>query len=33
MGQVIDKKFNGVAVPQGEKIKFVAGKPQCPATQ
>jgi isocitrate dehydrogenase len=31
MGQVMDKKFNGIAVPQGEKIKFVAGKPQCPS--
>jgi isocitrate dehydrogenase len=30
MGQVIEKKYNGVAVPQGEKIRFVNGKPQCP---
>ena len=30
MGQVIDKKYNGITVPQGEKIKFVEGKPQCP---
>jgi len=30
MGQVIDKKYNGLSVPQGEKIRFVNGKPQCP---
>jgi isocitrate dehydrogenase len=30
MGQVMDKKYNGIAVPQGEKITFVNGKPQCP---
>lgn len=30
MGQVIDKKYNGLSVPAGEKIKFVNGKPQCP---
>jgi isocitrate dehydrogenase len=30
MGQVITKKFNGLEVPQGEVIKFVNGKPQCP---
>ncbi len=30
MGQVIDKKYNGLAVPQGEKIRFQDGKPICP---
>jgi isocitrate dehydrogenase len=30
MGQVIDKKYNGLAVPQGEKIRFADGKPICP---
>jgi isocitrate dehydrogenase len=30
MGQVIDKKYNGLAVPQGEKIRFSNGKPICP---
>ncbi len=30
MGQVIDKKYNGLSVPQGEKIRFLNGKPQCP---
>jgi isocitrate dehydrogenase len=30
MGQVIDKKYNGLSVPSGEKVKFVNGKPQCP---
>lgn len=30
MGQVIDKKYNGLAVPQGEKIRFANGKPICP---
>jgi isocitrate dehydrogenase len=30
MGQVIDKKYNGIAVPQGEKIRFADGKPICP---
>ena len=30
MGQVMDKKYNGIAVPQGEKVTFVNGKPQCP---
>jgi isocitrate dehydrogenase len=30
MGQVIDKTFNGVKVPQGEKITFKDGKPVTP---
>lgn len=30
MGQVIDKTFNGLKVPQGEKITFADGKPQTP---
>jgi isocitrate dehydrogenase len=30
MGQVIDKTYNGVAVPQGEKITFKDGKPVVP---
>ena len=30
MGQVIDKTFNGLKVPQGEKITFKNGKPQTP---
>lgn len=30
MGQVIDKTFNGLKVPQGEKITFKDGKPQVP---
>ena len=30
MGQVIDKTFNGLKVPQGEKITFKDGKPQTP---
>ena len=31
MGQVIDKTFNGLKVPQGEKITFKDGKPVTPA--
>jgi len=31
MGQVIDKTFNGLKVPQGEKITFKNGKPVTPA--
>ncbi|HEY9777077.1 MAG TPA: isocitrate dehydrogenase (NADP(+)) [Planktothrix sp.] len=31
MGQVIDKTFNGLKVPQGEKITFKDGKPIVPA--
>lgn len=31
MGQVIDKTFNGLKVPQGEKITFKNGKPIVPA--
>lgn len=30
MGQVTEMKYNGIAVPQGEKVRFVNGKPQCP---
>ncbi len=30
MGQVIDKTFNGIKVPQGEKITFKDGKPVTP---
>jgi len=30
MGQVIDKTYNGVTVPQGEKITFKDGKPVVP---
>lgn len=30
MGQVIDKTFNGLKVPQGEKITFANGKPVVP---
>jgi isocitrate dehydrogenase len=30
MGQVIDKTFNGLKVPQGEKIQFKDGKPVTP---
>ena len=30
MGQVIDKTYNGLKVPQGEKITFKDGKPQTP---
>lgn len=31
MGQVIDRTFNGLKVPQGEKIQFKDGKPITPA--
>lgn len=31
MGQVIDKTYNGLKVPQGEKITFKDGKPVTPA--
>jgi isocitrate dehydrogenase len=31
MGQVIEKSFNGLTVPQGEKITFKNGKPVTPA--
>lgn len=31
MGQVIEKSFNGLKVPQGEKITFKNGKPVTPA--
>src|SRR5580700_2156497 len=31
MGQVMDKTFNGLKVPQGEKITFKNGKPVTPA--
>ncbi len=31
MGQVIEKKYNGLTTPAGEKIQFVDGKPICPA--
>jgi isocitrate dehydrogenase len=31
MGQVIDKTYNGLKVPQGEKIQFKDGKPITPA--
>lgn len=30
MGQVMDKTYNGLKVPQGEKITFKDGKPQTP---
>ncbi|HNB24975.1 MAG TPA: isocitrate/isopropylmalate family dehydrogenase, partial [Candidatus Melainabacteria bacterium] len=30
MGQVIDKTYNGLKVPQGEKITFKDGKPITP---
>ncbi len=30
MTQMSDKKFNGLSVPAGEKIRFADGKPQCP---
>lgn len=30
MSQVVDKTFNGLSVPQGEKITFKDGKPQTP---
>lgn len=30
MGQVIDKTYNGIKVPQGEKITFANGKPVVP---
>ncbi|MCA9805896.1 MAG: NADP-dependent isocitrate dehydrogenase, partial [Cyanobacteria bacterium HKST-UBA02] len=31
MGQVIDKTYNGLKVPQGEKITFRNGKPETPS--
>ncbi|MBZ0185714.1 MAG: hypothetical protein K8F91_05625, partial [Candidatus Obscuribacterales bacterium] len=31
MGQVIDKTYNGLKVPQGEKITFRNGKPEAPS--
>ena len=31
MGQVIDKTYNGLKVPQGDKITFADGKPVTPA--
>ncbi len=31
MGQVIDKTYNGLKVPQGEKIRFENGKPVVPS--
>jgi len=32
MGQVIDKTYNGLKVPQGEKVQFRDGKPVTPST-
>ncbi len=32
MGQVIEKRYNGLEVPAGEKVKFVDGRALCPDT-
>jgi len=31
MGQVMERKYNGLTVPEGEKVQFANGKPLCPS--
>ncbi|MBI4534361.1 MAG: isocitrate dehydrogenase (NADP(+)) [Candidatus Melainabacteria bacterium] len=30
MEQVVERKYNGLSVPQGQRIRFAGGRPQCP---